>query len=529
PFASVDDPATGHLLGPGRQGRRVGSRPRGGFGHRERRPHLTAGERLEETFALFGGGDLVEQVHVALVGGGDVEGHRPDQRVTGFLEHGGPIDHAEAEAPAADGCVWGEDPRCTGLRLQFLAQRVATSGVDVAVELVVHRQNLGVDELPRPLGERPRVVSLLHHRRCTSPTAAATDRALARSLSMSTDPRLVKAGSVTTSRLSYAPPPNLGPAPTAFPALGPPTAARPCGTNSRRRYTTWRYPWPHPRDTAWRSTRPARQRRRPRRSSVAGDPATRRTASDWRAPGCGSHWRPRTPPAAGTCGSAASTPPTRRTVRRGNHRHWPTRPRYAPAAPPSPPPSTPSGCPAWTGSGGRAPAPTSRLPPPAPAYWCRGSPARRTGRGPRPAPGATGKGRNADIPSPSKSWPYCRQRSPAPTTVSDSRDVPTPPAHSGACTPRPRAALPRHVVPHRHEAGWNRATYAVFSATILPLASNTSKCAIVSHTAIILLKSSRAEKVLFRRVQSRCSATSNPLTGASAQTCSYVAANRCSW
>ena len=71
----------------GRQRGRVGAGARGGLGHREARPDRALGERPEVALLLLGGRDGLEQVHVALVGRGDVEGERAEQRPARLLEH----------------------------------------------------------------------------------------------------------------------------------------------------------------------------------------------------------------------------------------------------------------------------------------------------------------------------------------------------------------------------------------------------------------------------------------------------------
>ena len=69
--------------------------PGRGLGHREARPHRALGERTQVALLLLGGGDRLEQVHVALVGRGDVQGERAEQRPARLLEDDGPAAHVE--------------------------------------------------------------------------------------------------------------------------------------------------------------------------------------------------------------------------------------------------------------------------------------------------------------------------------------------------------------------------------------------------------------------------------------------------
>ncbi len=79
-----------------------------------------------------------------------VEGERTKQRVPSFLEDCCPVDHSEAAAVELDRRVRCEDPCDPRAVLQLLTQVVAARRGDVAVIVVLGRQ----DVLPNELSSR---------------------------------------------------------------------------------------------------------------------------------------------------------------------------------------------------------------------------------------------------------------------------------------------------------------------------------------------------------------------------------------
>jgi hypothetical protein len=77
-----------------------------GFGHAEAGPDRAARQRAQPAFLVLGRADRLQQVHVALVGGGDVHRQPAQQRVAGFLEH-----HRLAEMAQPQPAVLGRDMR----------------------------------------------------------------------------------------------------------------------------------------------------------------------------------------------------------------------------------------------------------------------------------------------------------------------------------------------------------------------------------------------------------------------------------
>jgi len=67
---------------------------------------------------------VLEEVHVALVGGGDVEGQGSEQGVAGLLEDDGAADVAEAEAAVFVGDVGGQQAGGAGEGIKLAAQVV---------------------------------------------------------------------------------------------------------------------------------------------------------------------------------------------------------------------------------------------------------------------------------------------------------------------------------------------------------------------------------------------------------------------
>ncbi|MCO5588369.1 hypothetical protein L7F22_042324 [Adiantum nelumboides] len=150
PLPAVDPPAA---VDPGgRGGQRVGVGPGagGGLGHREARAHVPGGERGEVADLLVLRGDPLEQVDVALVGRGDVQRDRAEQRVPGLGEHRGAAAHVQAVPAELGGGVRGEHPRGAGRVLQ--PDPLPVRGQDAAVGLLDRDHHLP-DEAGRPLRE----------------------------------------------------------------------------------------------------------------------------------------------------------------------------------------------------------------------------------------------------------------------------------------------------------------------------------------------------------------------------------------
>ena len=130
----------------GGQRRRVRACPGRRLGHRERRAHVAARERLEILLLLLRVGHDGEQVHVSLIRCRDVHGCRAEQRVPRLLEDRSPVRHSQAVAPVGGRRVRREDPGIPGGLLQLDPQRFTARGGDVTVVRVLERQHRLTDE-----------------------------------------------------------------------------------------------------------------------------------------------------------------------------------------------------------------------------------------------------------------------------------------------------------------------------------------------------------------------------------------------
>ncbi len=89
-------------------------------------------------------------MHVALVGSGDVQRQRAEQRVARRLEHGRPAAHVQAVPAIQRRYVRGEDPRILGCLLEPCAHRVAAARGNAPEALL-----LGHDDGPHKFGGTP--------------------------------------------------------------------------------------------------------------------------------------------------------------------------------------------------------------------------------------------------------------------------------------------------------------------------------------------------------------------------------------
>src|SRR5690606_9127568 len=110
--------AAAGAFGAGLQGGGVGAGAGGGFGHREAGAHAAGDQGSEVLLLLLGGGDLGEHVDVALVGGGAVEGQRPQQAGARLLQQDRGLVQPETAAAPLRGRLGCEDPPSAGLLLQ---------------------------------------------------------------------------------------------------------------------------------------------------------------------------------------------------------------------------------------------------------------------------------------------------------------------------------------------------------------------------------------------------------------------------
>ncbi len=86
PLAAVDHVVVAVARGGGLQHARVGACAGRRLGHAEARADRAGGERPQPALLLRRRGDRFEQMHVALVGRGDVQRDRTERRIARFLE-----------------------------------------------------------------------------------------------------------------------------------------------------------------------------------------------------------------------------------------------------------------------------------------------------------------------------------------------------------------------------------------------------------------------------------------------------------
>ena len=148
PLVSVDHPATVHPDRRCLEHRRVRAGAGRRFGHGEARPDLSSRERRQVPRLLLRVGDGGEQVHVALVGRGAVEGLRAQQAVAGLLEHDTATAHVEPQPTEIARDLRSEEAGLLCEPLQVLAQ----VRIDAVYAVVPRFQgNDGIpDEVPGP-------------------------------------------------------------------------------------------------------------------------------------------------------------------------------------------------------------------------------------------------------------------------------------------------------------------------------------------------------------------------------------------
>jgi hypothetical protein len=155
----VDDPLVAVEDGAALQQGRVGARGRR-LGHREAGADAALEGGLEPALLLFGAAVLGEDLHVAGVRGGAVEGHRGDHRAAAHLLAEEPV--LPVLQPRAEALV-GHEHVPEAVRLGLLADRhqvgrVGDAGADLGVErlhqLALGRVHLGVDEVEDALAQR---------------------------------------------------------------------------------------------------------------------------------------------------------------------------------------------------------------------------------------------------------------------------------------------------------------------------------------------------------------------------------------
>jgi hypothetical protein len=151
PLASVDRPAASDSLGPGHQHRGIGAGTWRRLGHGEAGADLSRRQRLEVASALRVVGDDVEEVHVALVGGGAVHRRRSEQSVAGLLEDDRGAPHVEPVAAELGRQLRGEDARLLRPGLQ-LSPQVRFESVRGMVACLGRDRHLA-DEITHALGQ----------------------------------------------------------------------------------------------------------------------------------------------------------------------------------------------------------------------------------------------------------------------------------------------------------------------------------------------------------------------------------------
>ena len=131
----------------------AGSEPAPGrrLGHREAGPDLTRRKRPKVLLLLLLAGDHLEQVHVALIRGGAVQGQWPEQRVPGRLEDDRLSPNVQPTAAPLLRHVRREQSGVAGLLLQR-SPKIVRRVMHDARHLLLHRDNNVADELARPGG-----------------------------------------------------------------------------------------------------------------------------------------------------------------------------------------------------------------------------------------------------------------------------------------------------------------------------------------------------------------------------------------
>ncbi len=147
PLTAVDPPAARLLCSARGQSGRIRPRSGRGLGHREAGPHLARCQRPQIPLLLLGRRDGLQHVHVALVGGGDVQCQRAEQRVARRLEDGCASAHVQAVPAELRRHVRGEEPRVLRRLLQPRPHRVTAARGHACERLL-----LGDDDAAHELG-----------------------------------------------------------------------------------------------------------------------------------------------------------------------------------------------------------------------------------------------------------------------------------------------------------------------------------------------------------------------------------------
>ncbi len=109
-----------------------------------------------------------------------LQGHGPEQRVAGRLEHGSAVDHAESVAAVLDRRMRGEDTRCPGSALQCHPYRIATRCGDVAPMGVLDGKHFVANERFGSSHEILHVLGVGQVDRHADTPSRPTDRSIAR-------------------------------------------------------------------------------------------------------------------------------------------------------------------------------------------------------------------------------------------------------------------------------------------------------------------------------------------------------------
>ena len=147
PLAAVDFPCVAVLLGIGLDHARIGAAAGRGLGHGEGRADLALDDRLQPLLLLRRRAELLQHVHVAVVGRHAVERERPEQRARRLLVHHRPGDDRQVHAAVFLGRL--RRPQAGLLRL--LAHRLEPLLGDVLVlgeilRVGFERQHVLLDE-----------------------------------------------------------------------------------------------------------------------------------------------------------------------------------------------------------------------------------------------------------------------------------------------------------------------------------------------------------------------------------------------
>ena len=145
PFGTIDAISVAGAGGGCGEGGGVGAGAGRWFGHAEAASDFGVGEGVEPAFLLRRGRNLFEEVHVALVWGGDVHGEGAENGIARFLEHHGAGDVGQAEAAVFAADMGGEEPGGAGAGVQ-VALEVIGGAVGALAWVSLHGDDLVADE-----------------------------------------------------------------------------------------------------------------------------------------------------------------------------------------------------------------------------------------------------------------------------------------------------------------------------------------------------------------------------------------------